>query len=57
MSAIVSWDSGEYTVAPAQEQGSGILKSTVNANGLLVFPLEKDELKNGELVTVQLLDV
>ena len=57
MSAVVSWDSGETTVAPAEEQGSGILKSTVNANGLLVFPLEKDELKIGEWVTVQLLDV
>ena len=57
MSAVVSWDSGETTVAPAEEQGSGVLKSTVNANGLLVFPLEKDELKNGELVTVQLLEV
>ena len=57
MSAVVSWDKGETTVAPAEEQGSGVLKSTVNANGLLVFPLEKDELKNGELVTVQLLEV
>ena len=57
MSAVVSWDSGEYTVAPAEEQGSGVLKSTVNANGLLVFPLEKDELKSGEQVTVQLLEV
>jgi molybdopterin molybdotransferase len=57
MSAVVSWDSGETTVAPAEEQGSGVLKSTVNANGLLVFPLEKDEIKSGEWVTVQLLDV
>ncbi len=57
MSAVVSWDSGEYTVAPAEEQGSGVLKSTVNANGLLVFPLEKNELKSGEQVTVQLLEV
>jgi len=57
MSAVVSWDSGEYTVAPAEEQGSGVLKSTVNANGLLVFPLEKDELKSGDMVTVQLLEV
>ena len=57
MSAVVSWDEGEHTVTPAQEQGSGVLKSTVNANGLLVFPLEKDELKSGEQVTVQLLDV
>ena len=57
MSAVVSWDGGETTVAPAEEQGSGVLKSTVHANGLLVFPLEKDELKSGEKVTVQLLDV
>ena len=57
MSAVVSWDSGEYTVTPAEEQGSGVLKSTVNANGLLVFPLERDELKSGERVTVQLLEV
>ncbi len=57
MSAVVSWDEGEHTVTPAQEQGSGVLKSTVNANGLLVFPLEKNELKSGEQVTVQLLDV
>ena len=57
MSAVVSWDNGEYTVAPAEEQGSGVLKSTVNANGLLVFPLEKDEIKTGERVTVQLLEI
>jgi molybdopterin molybdotransferase len=57
MSAVISWDGSETTVAPAEEQGSGVLKSTVNANGLLVFPLEKDELKSGEQVTVQLLDV
>ena len=55
-SAIVSWDQGEYTVAPAEEQGSGVLKSTVTANGLLVFPLEAEELKSGESVTVQLLE-
>ena len=57
MSAIVSWGQGEHTVTPAEEQGSGVLKSTVHANGLLVFPLAKDELKSGEQVTVQLLDV
>jgi molybdopterin molybdotransferase len=57
MSAIVSWDGRETTVTPAEEQGSGVLKSTIYANGLLVFPLEKDELQSGEQVTVQLLDV
>ncbi len=55
-SAIVAWDQGEYTVTPALEQGSGVLKSTVTANGLLVFPLEAEELKSGESVTVQLLE-
>jgi len=57
MSAVVSWDGGVYTVTPAEEQGSGVLKSTVAANGLLVFPLEKGELKQGERVTVQLLNI
>lgn len=56
LSAVVTWNNGEPTVAPAQEQGSGILKSTVYANGLLVFPLEMSEIAGGEMVTVQLLD-
>lgn len=55
LSAVVSWDSGEYTVTPAQEQGSGVLKSTVNANGLIVFPLPATEIAAGEQVAVQLL--
>ncbi|GJL79425.1 MAG: molybdopterin molybdenumtransferase MoeA [Nitrospinaceae bacterium] len=56
LSAIVSWNDGETTVTPAQEQGSGILKSTVTANGLLIFPLEADEIKEGTDVSVQLLE-
>jgi len=55
LSAVVSWDSGEYTVSPAEEQGSGVLKSTVNANGLIVFPLPATEIAAGEQVAVQLL--
>ena len=55
LSSIVTWDNGEYNVTPAQEQGSGILKSTVNANCFLVFPLEATEISAGERVTVQLL--
>jgi molybdopterin molybdotransferase len=55
LSSSVSWVDGEYTVTPAGEQGSGILKSAANANGLLVFPLEASELAEGERVTVQLL--
>jgi molybdopterin molybdotransferase len=56
LSAIVSWTDGEYTVTPAGEQGSGILKSAANANGLLIFPLEADEIKQGQEVAVQLLE-
>ena len=56
LSAIVSWADGEYTVAPAGEQGSGILKSAANANGLLIFPLEAAEIQQGQEVAVQLLE-
>jgi len=55
LSAIVSWTDGEYTVTPAGEQGSGILKSAANANGLLVFPLEDEKIEEGQQVAVQLL--
>jgi len=55
LSSIVSWADGEYTVTPAGEQGSGILKSAANANGLLIFPLEAAEIKQGQEVAVQLL--
>jgi molybdopterin molybdotransferase len=56
LSSIVSWADGEYTVTPAGEQGSGILKSAANANGLLIFPLEAEEIKEGQEVAVQLLE-
>ena len=56
LSSIVSWADGEYTVTPAGEQGSGVLKSAANANGLLIFPLEAAEIKQGQKVAVQLLE-
>jgi len=56
LSANVQWENGACTVSPAQEQGSGILKSTVNANGLLIFPLELAEIAEGTQVTVQMLE-
>ncbi len=56
MSASLTSNNGEYSVAPAKEQGSGVLKSAMNANGLLVFPLEKEKIGEGEMVTVQLLE-
>ncbi len=55
LSSTVSFNNGEYTVDPAREQGSGILKSAMNANGLLVFPLDATELQEGQTVNVQLL--
>ena len=56
LSSVVSWADGEYTVTPAGEQGSGILKSAANANGLLIFPLEAEEIKQGQEVAVQMLE-
>ena len=56
MSATLESRNGEYTVTPAGQQGSGVLKSAMNANGLIVFPLESEQLRSGELVTVQLLE-
>lgn len=56
LSSIVSWADGEYTVTPAGAQGSGILKSAANANGLLIFPLEAEEIQQGQAVAVQLLE-
>ena len=56
LSAHVQWESGVCTVCPTQEQGSGILKSTVDANGLLIFPLELTEMTAGAQVSVQMLE-
>lgn len=55
LSSRIFWDKGEYTVSPNTEQGSGILKSMSNANALLVFPQDATELREGAIVTVQLL--
>ncbi len=38
------------------DQGSGILKSMIQANGLMVVPEDKKEIKAGEKITVQVLD-
>ncbi|MDD5167292.1 MAG: molybdopterin molybdotransferase MoeA [Syntrophales bacterium] len=48
--------SNYYTVSTTGEQGSGILKSMVRANGLIVLPEEAVGASKGEEVTVQLLD-
>jgi molybdopterin molybdotransferase len=38
------------------EQGSGILRSMVKANGLVVIPEDQQVVRAGEKVKVQLLD-
>jgi molybdopterin molybdotransferase len=53
---IVSKKEGTYIASSTGEQGSGILKSMVLANGLAIFPEEKEVIKAGEKVKVQLLD-
>lgn len=54
--ARVTFEDGQYRAVSTGEQGSGILKSMVQANGLIVLPEEKASVKAGETVTVQLLD-
>jgi molybdopterin molybdotransferase len=53
---MVSKKEGAYIASSTGEQGSGILKSMVLANGLAIFPEEKEVIKAGEKVKVQLLD-
>lgn len=54
--SLVRFEDGEYTVTTGGEQGSGILKSMVAANALLIFPEELSLVKAGEKVRVQLID-
>ncbi len=54
--AVVSYEDGQYTAVTTGEQGSGILKSMVRANGIIVLPEEITAVKTGEKVTVQLID-
>jgi len=52
----VSLEKGEYFVTSTGEQGSGILRSMVKANGLIVISEDKERVRAGEKVKVQLLD-
>jgi molybdopterin molybdotransferase len=54
--AQIQFKDGQYKVASTGEQGSGILKSMVRANGLIALPPDLTHAKKGETVTVQLLD-
>ncbi len=54
--AIVRKEKNQYTAAITGEQGSGILKSMVLANALIVLKENETKVKKGDPVTVQLLD-
>ena len=56
MRSFVRFEDGQYTVTTSGDQGSGILKSMVAANALLIFPEELSLLKAGDKVKVQLID-
>ncbi len=54
---VLEFDAGEpgYRVRTTGPQGSGILSSLSQANGLIVVPEDRDALDEGEMVRVQLL--
>ena len=54
--ARVEYRDGKFYAATTGEQGSGILKSMVLANGLIVLPETIAAVKAGDKVVVQLLD-
>jgi molybdenum cofactor synthesis domain len=54
--AIVKKEKNQYIAAITGEQGSGILKSMVLANALIVLKENETKVKKGDPVTVQLLD-
>ncbi|HAJ25724.1 MAG TPA: hypothetical protein DCG53_00490 [Syntrophus sp. (in: bacteria)] len=56
MRGQVRSEAGRYYVRSTGEQGSGILKSMVLANGLIVLPEQMTSFRMGEEVFVQLLD-
>jgi molybdopterin molybdotransferase len=49
-------EGGRIVVRTTGEQGSGILKSMVQANGLVVLPEDVTQVKTGAEVTVQVID-
>ena len=54
--AFVSFKEGFYFATTTGDQGSGILRSMVKANGLIVIPEDQEIARAGEKVKVQLLD-
>jgi molybdopterin molybdotransferase len=56
MRAFVSFEKDQYFASVTGPQGSGILKSMVKANGLVIVPEDREMVRVGEKVKVQLLD-
>ena len=54
--AETRWDDGIYLTRTAGPQGSGILKSMVRANSLIILPEEEEYAEKGIRVTVRFLD-
>lgn len=54
--ACVDWRDGRYRITTTGTQSSGVLKSMVKANGLIVLPEDATDFKKGDEVTVQLID-
>ena len=54
--AVVTCDDNGYTVRPVAQQGSGMLRSMVTANALLIMPSKTAVISAGETATVLLLD-
>jgi molybdopterin molybdotransferase len=54
--ARIIFEDGRYQVVSTGEQGSGILKSMVQANGLIVLPEDTASVEAGDMVAVQLID-
>jgi len=52
----VSFEKDQYFVTTTGEQGSGILRSMVKANGLIIIPEDQEIARAGDKVKVQLLD-
>jgi molybdopterin molybdotransferase len=52
----ISFENNQYVVTTTGEQGSGMLRSMVKANGLIVIPEDQEIVRAGEKVRVQLLD-
>lgn len=54
--AHIEFKDGRYHAITTGDQGSGILKSMVQANGLIVLPETLTHARAGDTVTVQLID-